>query len=131
MADGSTDGMGAGRWASLAALLLAGCGDKAGPPRTIAGADAARGLAVMERVGCAACHEIPGIDWPQGLAGPSLKGFGASPMIAGRFPNQPGVLTTWLVDAPSLSPATGMPPMPLTEAEARDVTAYLYQLDER
>ena len=90
-----------------------------------------RGLAVMERVGCAACHAVPGIDWPHGLAGPSLEGFGASPMIGGRFPNQPDVLTAWLIDAPSLSPETGMPPMPLSEAEARDVAAYLYTLDDR
>ena len=52
-------------------------------------------------------------------------------MIAGRFPNQPEVLTAWLIDAPSLSPETGMPPMPLTGAEARDVAAWLYTLDER
>ena len=121
-----------GRCALLAAaLLLAACGDKSETPRTIAGADPERGLAVIERVGCAACHQIPGVDWPQGMAGPSLEGFGASPMIGGRFPNQPDVLTAWLIDAPSLSPETGMPPMPLTEAEARDVAAWLYSLDER
>lgn len=114
-----------------AALMLAACGDKPGPARTIAGSDPARGLAVMERVGCAACHEIPGIDWPQGQAGPSLKGFGAGPMIGGRLPNQPDVLAAWLIDAPSLAPETGMPPMPLSQAEARDVAAYLYTLDER
>jgi len=114
-----------------AALLLAACGDKPEAGRTIAGADPERGLAVMERVGCAACHAIPGIDWPRGRAGPSLEGFAARPMIAGRFPNQPEVLTAWLIDAPSLSPETGMPPMPLTGAEARDVAAWLYTLDER
>ncbi len=119
------------RWAPLAAVLLAACGDKAEPPRTIAGADPARGLAAMERVGCAACHAIPGIDWPQGLTGPSLKGFGASPLIAGRLPNQPAVLTAWLIDPPSLSPETAMPPSPISEAEARDIAAYLYTLDER
>lgn len=114
-----------------AALLLAACGDKPESGRTIAGADPERGLAVMQRVGCAACHAIPGVDWPQGRAGPSLKGFADRPMIAGRFPNQPEVLTAWLIDAPSLSPETGMPPTPLIEAEARDVAAYLYTLDER
>lgn len=116
---------------ALAALLLAACGDKTGPSRTIAGADPERGLAAVKRVGCAACHETPGIDWPQGRSGPSLKGFGARPMIAGRFPNQPEVLTAWLIDAPSLAPDTAMPPMPLTEMEARDVAAWLYMLDER
>ncbi|MBU4138278.1 MAG: c-type cytochrome [Alphaproteobacteria bacterium] len=118
-------------WASLAALLLGACGDQTEPPRTIAGSDPARGRAVMERVGCAACHDIPGIDWPRGRAGPSLEGFGSSPMIGGRHPNQPDVLVAWVIDAPSLSPATGMPPMPITEAEARDVAAWLYTLDER
>lgn len=118
-------------WASSAALLLGACGEAADRPRAIAGADPARGLAVMERVGCAACHAVPGIDWPKGRAGPSLEGFAARPMIAGRLPNQPDVLTAWLIDAPLLAPETGMPPMPLTEAEARDVAAHLYTLDER
>lgn len=123
--------MGVKRWAPLLTVLTAACLDKTDPPRAIAGADPARGLAAIERTGCAACHVIPGVEWPAGLAGPSLEGFGASPMIAGRLPNQPDVLTAWLIDAPSLSPETGMPPMPLTEAEARDVAAYLYTLDER
>ena len=119
------------RWALLAAVLLAGCGETGHSPRTIAGADPARGLAVVERVGCAACHAIPGIDWPRGRSGPSLAGFGASPLIAGRLPNQPDVLTAWLIDPPSLAPGTAMPPSSLTEAEARDVAAYLYTLAER
>lgn len=128
---GSTDRMGAGRWASLAALLLGACGERADPPRTIAGADPARGRAVIERVGCAACHHIPGIEWPRGVTGPPLDGFGNRPMIAGRLPNQPEVLTAFLIDAPSLAPGTAMPPMPLSEAEARDVAAWLYSFDER
>ena len=118
--------------AALVALPLlacvAACADKSDPPREIAGADPAAGLEVMQRVGCAACHVIPGIDWPHGLAGPSLEGFGDAPMIAGRFPNQPDVLTQWLIDAPSMSPETGMTAMPITDAEARDIAAYLYQL---
>ncbi|MNW10173.1 hypothetical protein D3C71_2073330 [compost metagenome] len=51
-------------------------------------------------------------------------------MIAGRLPNQPDMMTQFVRDAPSLLPDTGMPAMPLTEAEARDVAAYLYSLDE-
>lgn len=119
------------RWAPLAAVLLAACGEKTVPPRTIAGADPARGLAVIERVGCAACHAIPGVDWPRGRAGPSLDGFGASPLIAGRLPNRPDLLTAWLLDPPSLAPGTAMPPSAISEAEARDVAAYLYTLDDR
>ena len=120
------------RWAPMvAALLAAGCGEGSAPARTIAGAEAERGLAVIRREGCAACHLVPGVDWPQGRAGPALNGFAASPLIAGRLPNRPDVLTAWLIDPPSLTPGTAMPPSSITEAEARDVAAFLYTLDDR
>lgn len=62
--------------------------------------------------------------------GGALKGFGARSMIAGRFPNQPDVLVRWIRDAPSLSPETAMPASGLSDAEATDVAAYLYSLDD-
>lgn len=118
----------------LLALALVGglgaCVDKADLPRPVAQGDAARGLEVIRQVGCAACHAIPGVAWPEGRSAGSLAGFGARPLIAGRLPNQPDVLMRWLIDAPSLDPGTAMPPMPLTQAQARDVAAYLYELDD-
>lgn len=114
----------------VSTLSLAACVYKADLPRPVVQGDAANGLAVMRDVGCAACHTIPGIAWPQGRGGGTLAGFGAQPLIAGRLPNQPEVLTRWLIDAPSLDPGTAMPPMPLTQAQARDVAAYLYTLDD-
>lgn len=113
---------------SLAGLALGACLDKSDLPRQLAGADPERGRETAERVACAACHEIPGIAWPKGQVGGPLAGFANRPMIAGRLPNQPDVLVRWLIDAPSLSPGTGMPPQPLTTAQARDVAAYLYTL---
>ena len=113
---------------AFALMSLCACADKTDAPRVIAGADAARGLAVVERVGCASCHRIPGVAWPQGSVGGSLDRFAERSLIAGRLPNQPDTLAQWLRDAPSLSPETGMPPMPITDAEARDVAAYLYTL---
>ncbi len=110
--------------------LAGGCADKAGGPRPITDADPVRGLAVLERAGCGACHDIPGLDWPRGTVGGSLRGFAARPLIAGRFPNQPDTLVTWLVNAPALSPETGMPAMPISDAQARDIAAYLYTLDD-
>lgn len=107
-------------------VALAACAGGGDPPREIAGADASNGLEVMRRVGCGACHEIPGLDWPRGRAGPSLAGFGQGPLIAGGLPNRPEVLVAFLKDAPALAPDTAMPPMPVTEAEARDMAAYLY-----
>lgn len=115
---------------ALAAVLLSlgACADKSDAPRPMAGTDASKGLAVIERVGCAACHRIPGVSWPSGAVGGSLDGFAGRSLIAGRFPNQPDTLVRWLRNAPSLSPETGMPPIPITETEARDVAAYLYTL---
>jgi len=107
---------------------LAGCGDKSDPPRTLAGANPADGLAIIERVGCASCHAVPGVRWPAGATASSLENFGDSPLISGRLPNQPDTLVRFLRDAPSLDPQTAMPPMPLSEADARDVAAYLYTL---
>jgi cytochrome c1 len=109
------------------AVAVAACADPGPAPRTVTGGDAARGLVVMERVGCAACHEVPGIDWPRGTAGGSLAGFADRPMIAGRAPNRPDVLVRWIRDAPSVAPDVAMPAMPLTEAEARDLAAWLYE----
>lgn len=114
--------------AALALLSLCACADKTDAPRVIAGADADAGLAVIERVGCAACHRVPGVAWPTGSVGGSLDGFAGRSLIAGRFPNQPDTLVRWLRDAPSLSPETGMPPVPITDGQARDVAAYLYTL---
>lgn len=113
---------------AVALMSLCACSDKTDASRVIGGADPARGLAVIERDGCAACHRIPGVAWPQGSVGGSLDGFAQRPLISGRLPNQPAVLVHWLRDAPSLSPETGMPPMPITDAEARDIAAYLYTL---
>ncbi|MFS0710241.1 c-type cytochrome [Brevundimonas sp. 3P9-tot-E] len=116
---------------SAAGLLgLAACADKAGAPRDLAGADAVEGLRLIRTQGCGACHVIPGVAWPEGRTGGSLAGVGARPMIAGRLPNQPAVMAAFVRDAPSLLPDTGMPPMPLSEAEARDIAAYLYTLDD-
>lgn len=116
--------------ATLIAFLGA-CSDKSKPVRQMPGADPERGLQLIEQVGCGACHIIPGLAWPQGTVGDSLEGFGERPLIAGRFPNQPATLVAWLRDPPSLSPETAMPPTPLSQAQARDVAAYLYSLDGR
>ncbi len=92
------------------------------------GASAARGLEAIERAGCGACHAIPGVRWPEGRTGPSLRGFADRGLIAGRVPNRPDLLAAFVRNAPAVVPETTMPPMPLTEQESRDVAAYLYSL---
>ncbi|MGV3555866.1 MAG: c-type cytochrome [Croceibacterium sp.] len=89
-----------------------------------------RGLAAIERVGCAACHEIPGLDWPQGRNGPSLAGFDDVGAIAGALPNTAENLAAFVRNAPAAKPGSTMPAMPLSEEEARDVAAYLYGMSD-
>jgi sulfur-oxidizing protein SoxX len=73
----------------------------------------------------------PGIDWPRGSSGGSLFGIWQEAADCRTFANQPDVLIAWLRDPPALVPGTAMPPSPLTDAQARDVAAYLYTLDDR
>jgi sulfur-oxidizing protein SoxX len=112
------------------ATLIGACAEKTAPPRDLSGADPAAGLALIKAEGCAACHQIPGVAWPRGAVGGPLKGFANRGLIAGRLPNQPDTLVQWLRDAPALAPDTAMPATDLDPAQARDVAAYLYTLDE-
>ena len=117
-------------WLVPLALALAAC---AKPPASQQVPDAKateRGLAAIERVGCGACHEIPGVAWPKGRLGPSLKGFDDIGLIAGAVPNEFELLARFVRDAPSLKPGSAMPAMPLSVEESRDVAAYLYGIDD-
>lgn len=98
------------------------------PPETRYQFEAAaieRGRAAVERVGCAACHEIAGVAWPKGRTGPSLIGFDDVGVIAGALPNSPANLAAFVRNAPAAKPGSTMPAMPLSPAEARDVAAFL------
>lgn len=111
-------------------LITAACKAPPDEQQFMPSADPANGKLAIERVGCAACHTIEGIDWPEGRAAPQLRGFAHRALIAGRVPNRPELLAAFVRNAPSVVPGTTMPPMPLTEQESRDVAAYLYQLKE-
>jgi cytochrome c2 len=91
-------------------------------------ANAARGKAAIERVGCASCHDIAGIRWPKGSVGPTIETMRDRALIAGRVPNEPEMLARFVRNAPALVPGTTMPSMPLTEQDSRDVAAYLYEI---
>lgn len=108
--------------------LLAACERDLPPQHRIPGADVARGRALVAEVGCGACHVVPGVAGPAGAVGPPLDDFGRRALIAGIAPNRPDTLVRWLMDPPSLSPGTAMPALGLSEAQARDVAAFLYTL---
>lgn len=110
----------------LAATLIAGCeASDVRPYRTDDDTQVARGRKAAERLGCGACHGLPGVEWPKGRVGPSLDQFGSRAMIAGRLPNRPDVLARFVRDAPSLVSGTAMPAISMREADARDIAAWL------
>lgn len=117
--------------ALAAAMLAAACDPGVAERHPMPGASAARGQLAIARTGCASCHVIPGVEWPRGKVGPPLEGFAARPLIAGQYPNEPAVLADYVRNAPKYTPRAGMPAMPLTPQEARDVAAYLYTLEPR
>ena len=115
-------------------LASAGC-DVAGlstlNDKWVQNGDAAQGRALVASgsFGCAACHAIPGVVAPKGVAGPPLSGVARRALIAGQLPNKPEVLVAFLRNPPALVPLTGMPDVGLTTEQARDVVAYLYTLE--
>jgi cytochrome c2 len=107
--------------------MCTGCAERVEPVQ-IAGADAKRGRIAIQQYGCVACHAVPGVRNPGGNVGPPLEGMSRRGYIGGVLPNTPDELVRWLLDPPSVSPSTAMPSVGLSEAEARDIAAYLYTL---
>ena len=95
---------------------------------SLTGGRVERAVALINRYGCSSCHAIPGIRGPRGLVGPALGDVGKRVYIAGVLTNSPHNMVRWIVDPPAVDPLTAMPATGISEAEARDVAAYLYSL---
>jgi cytochrome c len=94
----------------------------------LTGGDAQLGKAVFSRHGCGACHAIQGLDGADGEVGPALDKIAVRGFLAGSEPNDPQHMIAWVQHPQALEPGVGMPEMGLTDAEARNVAAYLYTL---
>jgi cytochrome c len=118
-------------YALLLAAIPAACeGGRTGPAyRPYTGGHAQQGERLVREFGCGACHEIEGMRQARGELGPPLREVARRTFIAGQLPNTPENLVRWLADPPALAPATAMPNLGLSEAEARDIASYLYTLD--
>ena len=113
----------------LACMALAGltaclgacdrASDKASDPATL------RGRQLLAQYQCGSCHAIPGVAASRGGVAGSLEGFGRRSYIAGRFPNEPDTLARWIAEPAALSPATLMPDMGVSDADASAIAAYL------
>lgn len=120
---------------ALAAIVLAGalgCGDgKSDIEKTamsLTGGDPAKGPAAIRRYGCQTCHTIPGIQGGRGKVGPSLEGIGGRTYLAGQLPNNGQNMIRWIRDPQGVEPGTAMPELGVTEADGKDIAAYLYTL---
>src|SRR5579872_422255 len=115
----------------LLTAAFAGCtGDRETGVRYTArtGGVAQRGENVILDKNCGSCHTIPGVSGAHGLVGPPLVFFGRRTFIAGQLPNNPTNLVRWIRAPQSVEADTAMPNLGLTEQQARDVAAYLYEL---
>jgi cytochrome c1 len=92
------------------------------------GGNAHAGKIEIRKYGCETCHTIPGVPGARGLVGPPLTGVGNRTYIAGELPNTPANLMTWIQHPHAVEPHTVMPEMGVTEADSRDIAAYLYTL---
>lgn len=94
----------------------------------LTGGDPDQGPRLMLQYGCSGCHEIRGVRGPGGLVGPPLSNVGKRVYIAGRLINTPGNLVHWITNPREIDPKTAMPVTGISDAEARDVAAYLLAL---
>src|SRR5689334_2700348 len=94
--------------------------------RAISGGDPSRAPELFRRYGCGGCHTIPGIPGADGQVGPPLSDLIHRVYIGGIAENAPDQLTQWIVSPQKFSPRSAMPATGISEAEARDIVAYLY-----
>jgi len=110
--------------------LLTGCGDSQTMKevKIMTHGDPVVGKQTIKQAGCTACHTIPGIRDAHASVGPPLNQIANRTYIGGVLKNTPDNMIKWLLNPPAHAPKTAMPDLHLTEAQARDVAAYLYTL---
>ena len=96
--------------------------------REVAGGDIDRGRVAIRQYGCQTCHVIPGVTGAEALVGPPLNGMASRMYIGGVLINSSDNMVEWLKNPQAFEPRSAMPPLGVTEQDARDITAYLYTL---
>lgn len=98
------------------------------PEQVVVNGNAARGKAAIDKFGCGACHDIPGIRGAKGMVGPPLERWSERRVIAGELENTPDRLIAWIKAPQTVEPGNAMPNMGIGDGDARDIAAYLYSL---
>lgn len=94
--------------------------------KALTAGDAGMATPIFRKYGCAGCHTIPGIPGADGQVGGSLADLSKRVYIGGVLTNTPDHLVSWIVSPETFSPRTAMPATGISDAEARDLAAYLY-----
>ncbi len=114
----------------FALLLLAACNGR--PLRAssdfVAGGNPQAGWQAVQDYGCHTCHHIPGIPGPEAYVGPPLDEWPSRSYIAGSLSNTPDNLVEWIRFPQEVEPGTAMPDLGVTEEDAWDMSAYLFDL---
>lgn len=111
----------------LLPLLVLGCDDSR-PPKEVPGGDASQGAPLIVGYGCGTCHVIPEIPGADGNTGPPLTDMDRQAYVAGVVPNLPEALIAFIMDPQAIDPLSTMPDLGVSEEEARDMAAYLYEV---
>ncbi len=88
--------------------------------------DPSRAPALITKYGCGGCHTIPGAPGADGKVAGPLGGMRARAYVGGVARHDADTLIRWIVAPQSISPRSAMPVTGISEAEARDVAAFLY-----
>ncbi len=86
------------------------------------------GKSTLQRLGCGSCHQIAGVPGADGQVGAPLKALTARAEFAGKVANDPQSLIAWIQHPQAISPGVGMPDIPMSDQDARDMAAYLFSL---
>jgi cytochrome c len=95
-------------------------------PRSSSDESIAAGRRLIASYGCGSCHSIPEIPGADAMAAPPLDCFYERSYIAGQLSNTTGNLIKWIQDPQQIEPGTAMPDLGVSEEEAQDMAAYLY-----
>jgi mono/diheme cytochrome c family protein len=84
------------------------------------------GAVLLRQYACHSCHIIQGVVGPDSRVGPRLAAWPRRAMIAGTLPNTPENLAGFIRDPRAHDPGSLMPPLGVTEADARAMAAFLF-----
>ncbi|MBP8001018.1 MAG: c-type cytochrome [Chloroflexi bacterium] len=102
--------------------------DSGSPRQIVPEGDSDRGRDLLDAYGCDACHTIPGVAGAIATVGPPLDDWPQRAYIAGALINTPENLIQWIREPQEIEPGTVMPDLGVSQEEARDMAAFLYNL---